>query len=53
MTLIRRCCAGKTGDIGGGESVSILMAGRGPDLTSSTGIFEKTQDFRVSYLADA
>jgi hypothetical protein len=50
--LVRKCCAGKTGDIGGGLNVSILTAGMGPDLNGPGDSFEKTQDFRVSWDAE-
>lgn len=49
MELVKKCCAGRTGNIGGGVSVSILTAGRGPDLNGPGNSFEKTQDFRVSF----
>ncbi|HEX7856093.1 MAG TPA: hypothetical protein VF503_20630 [Sphingobium sp.] len=49
MELVKQCCAGKVGEIGGGHAVSILTAGRGPDLNGPGDIFQKTQDFRVSY----
>ena len=47
--LVRDCCAGRTGDVGGGSRVSILTAGAGPDLDGPGNTFERTQDFRVSY----
>ena len=49
---VRRCCAGKTGDIGSGLNVSILTAGMGPDVNGPGDSFEKTQDFRVSWDAE-
>lgn len=49
MGLARECCAGRTGDIGGGLRVSILTAGTGPDLNGPGNSFEQAQDFRVSY----
>ena len=49
IKLIKDCCAGKTGDIGGGQNVSILTAGTGPDVRGPGDSFEQTQDFRVSY----
>ena len=48
IRLVRLCCAGKTGDIGGGTRVSILTAGTGPDLAGPADSFEQAQDFRVS-----
>lgn len=49
MRLVRKCCAGRTGDIGGGVRVSILTAGTGPDVNGPGDTFEQTQDFRVSF----
>lgn len=49
MELVKQCCAGRTGAIGGAKSVAIRTAGRGPDLNGPGNSFEKTQDFRVSY----
>lgn len=46
---VKNFCAGRTGDIAGASSVSILTAGTGPDLIGPATSFEKTQDFRVSY----
>lgn len=49
MEIVKQCCAGRTGAIAGATNVSILTAGRGPDLNGPGDSFEKTQDFRVSY----
>jgi hypothetical protein len=49
ISAVRRCCAGQTGNIGGGLHVSILTAGMGPDVNGPGDSFEKTQDFRVSW----
>jgi hypothetical protein len=49
MDWVKNCCAGRTGTVAGYQNVSILTAGRGPDLNGPAGSFEKTQDFRVSY----
>lgn len=49
MKLVRDCCAGRTGNIGGGVNVSILTAGRGPELNGPGNTYERTADFRVSY----
>lgn len=49
MNWVKNCCAGRTGAVAGFANVSILTAGRGPDLNGPGGSFEKTQDFRVSY----
>lgn len=52
IRLVRRCCAGLTGDVGGGRSVGILTAGLGPSVSGPGNSFEQTQDFRVSFDAD-
>lgn len=49
MAWVKKCCAGRTGTIAGFANVSILTAGRGPDLRGPNGSYLKTQDFRVSY----
>ncbi|HEY0130115.1 MAG TPA: hypothetical protein VGB57_01835 [Allosphingosinicella sp.] len=49
IALLKKCCAGRTGDLGGAKSVSIQTAGTGPDLRGPGNTFEQTQDFRVSY----
>lgn len=49
MEMVKKICAGRTGTIAGIENVSIITAGRGPDLLGPGDSFEKTQDFRVSY----
>lgn len=49
IDLVRSCCAGQVGDVGGGRGVSILTAGLGPDVDGPGDTFEQTQDFRVSY----
>lgn len=53
IRMLRSCCAGRTGDVAGGKSVSILTAGAGPDLRGPGNSFEQTQDFRVSFDAPA
>ncbi|UAK25863.1 tail completion protein gp17 [Sphingomonas nostoxanthinifaciens] len=53
IELIRTACAGRIGDVGGGRRVSILTAGTGPDLAGPANSFEQSQDFRVSFDADA
>lgn len=45
----RAVCAGRVGNIGGAASVSILMAGTGPDVNGPANTFEQTIDFRVSF----
>lgn len=47
--LVRRCCAGWTGDIAGALAVSVLTAGSGPDLSGPADTYEQAQDFRVSF----
>lgn len=49
LGLVTACCAGKTGNIGGGTRVAIRSAGRGPDLRGPGNTFDRTADFRVSY----
>jgi hypothetical protein len=53
MAAVRKCCAGRTGDLGGALRVSILTAGTGPSLNGPGNSFEQTQDFRVSFDAIA
>ena len=50
--LVVRACAGKNGEIAGAKSVAILTAGAGPDLRGPGDSFDKTQDFRVTYLSN-
>lgn len=52
IALVRQCCAGRTGNLGGGRNVSILTAGTGPDVNGPGDSYEKTQDFRVSWDAE-
>lgn len=47
--LIVRCCAHRTGNIGGGSGVSITTDGAGPEGIGLGGAFERTQDLRVSH----
>lgn len=49
IRIVKRCCGGLTGDIGGGLRVTILNAGTGPDLGGPANSFEQTHDFRVSF----
>jgi hypothetical protein len=53
IKLVVKACAGKTGSIAGAANVSVLTAGRGPDLRGPGNSFEQTQDFRVSFDAAA
>lgn len=53
IRLIRDATVGKTGAIGGGQSVAILHAGTGPDLRGPGNSFEQTIDLRVSFDATA
>jgi hypothetical protein len=48
MKWVNRRCAGFTGDIAGGERVSVLPGGLGPDVPGPGDSFEQTRDFRVS-----
>jgi len=47
--LVADAGADRTGKIGGGLNVSILLAGRGPDVDGPGDTYEQTQDFRVTY----
>jgi hypothetical protein len=47
--IVKRCCGGLTGDIGGGLRVTILTAGTGPDMAGPANSFEQAQDFRVQF----
>lgn len=49
IDMVRTCCTGRTGNIGGGTRVAILSAGLGPDVNGPGNSFEQTQDFRVSF----
>ena len=49
IQAVKDACAGLTGNVGGGESVSILNAGSGPDLIGPGDTFEQATDFRVSF----
>lgn len=49
IRLVRKCCAGRTGDIAGALGVSILTAGAGPEVDGPGNTFERTQDFHVSF----
>lgn len=49
MDWVKARCAGRTGTIASFSNVSILTAGRGPDLNGPGSSFEKSQDFKVSY----
>jgi len=53
MKLVVKACAGRTGSIAGADNVSVLTAGRGPDLRGPGNSYEQTQDFRVSFDAAA
>ncbi|WP_294302175.1 hypothetical protein [uncultured Sphingomonas sp.] len=50
MKLVRSCCAGRTGAVGGGQGVAIADAGGGPDLNGPGNSFEQSQDYRVGFL---
>ena len=51
--LVVKCCAGRTGNIGGGLAVSITTDGAGPEGRGADNAFERTQDLRVSFDAAA
>ena len=53
MKLVVKACVGRTGSIAGADNVSVLSAGRGPDLRGPGNSYEQTQDFRVSFDAAA
>jgi len=53
MKLVVKACAGRTGSIADADNVSVLTAGRGPDLRGPGNSYEQTQDFRVSFDAAA
>jgi hypothetical protein len=53
IKLVRKCCAGWLGSMEDAERVSILTAGLGPDVGGPAASFEQTQDFRVSFDAQA
>lgn len=49
IALVRTCCSGRTGNIGGGVRVSVTTMGLGPDIVGPGNSYEQTQDFRVSF----
>ena len=49
LKAVREAIAGWCGNIAGGQRISILTAGTGPDVNGPGNTFERTQDFRVSY----
>ncbi len=49
ILLLKNALAGRTGNIGGGTSVSVLHAGTGPDVNGPGNSFEQTIDFKVSF----
>lgn len=53
IRLAVKACAGRTGAFAGATNVSVLTAGRGPDLRGPGNSFEQAQDFRVSFDAPA
>lgn len=53
IKLVRACCAGRIGDFGDAKRVSILTVGLGPDVNGPGNSFEQTQDFRVTFDAQA
>lgn len=54
MKLLRRICGGVTArEMGEATNISVLTDGTGPDVIGPGNSFEKTQDLRVSFDADA
>jgi hypothetical protein len=53
MKLVRAACGGRTGDIADARAVSVLTAGKGPDLSGPGNTFEQACDFRVSFIDPA
>lgn len=53
IAAVKKACAGLTGTIAGALNASILTAGTGPDVGGPGNSFEQSQDFRVSYDANA
>jgi hypothetical protein len=49
IRLVRQACAGRTGTIAGAHRVSVLTAGRGPEMDGPGDSFEQAQDFKVSF----
>ena len=49
IDLVEAACADRLGTIAGANNVSVLTAGRGPDLDGPGDSFEQAQDFRVSF----
>lgn len=49
IRLIRLACADRTGRIAGAERVSVLTAGKGPEVDGPADSFEQAQDFKVSF----
>lgn len=50
LRLVRTACNYKISTIAGHGGVSVRTAGTGPELTGPDGSFERTLDFRVTYL---
>ena len=49
IRLIRAACSGRTGTIAGADQVSVLTAGKGPEVDGPADSFEQAQDFKVSF----
>lgn len=49
LDLVVDACADRQGAFAGAGNVSVLTAGRGPDLSGPGDSFEQAQDFKVSF----
>ncbi len=49
IELVTDACADRQGAFAGAGNVSVLTAGRGPDLSGPADSFEQAQDFKVSF----
>ncbi|MBT2242684.1 hypothetical protein JQK15_03960 [Sphingobium sp. BHU LFT2] len=49
IAAVRKCCAGRTGNVGDALNVAVITAGTGPDVNGPGGRFERAQDFKVSF----
>lgn len=49
IRLVRQCCAGRTGNIGGAVRVAIRSVSTGPEVDGPANSYERTHDFKVTY----
>lgn len=49
LDLVVEACSHQRGAIAGAANVSVLTAGRGPDLSGPGDSFEQAQDFRIGF----